>query len=121
MDRVRDSPPLVGMAIADMLERSRLLGEADKPVVLWGDSLLDYASISNQRLRPPSDILDLGLDRPLVDILGDHPQVLADLLTVGIARQGDLTCCAATGSRIWAPVCASCAWLSIVDAGSALG
>ena len=75
MDRLRDSPRLVCMAVSEMLGRSRLLRESEHTVVLWGDSLIDYAASSNQRLRPPAEILDRILDLSLVDFLGEHPQL----------------------------------------------
>ena len=69
VDRLRDSPRLVCMAVSEMLERSRLTRNLDRKVVLWGDSLLDYAASSTQCLRPPAALLDRGLDLPLVDFL----------------------------------------------------
>ena len=77
-----------------MLEKCRLLWDSARKVVLWGDSLSEYAASSNQRLRPPSEILGLGLDGSLVDFLGDHPQLLRDLVAQGAILQGDPTCCA---------------------------
>ena len=100
VDRLRDSPLLVCTAISEMLERSRLPRDSDQKVVLWGDSLLEYATSSNQRLRSPADILDRGLDQYLVDFLGEHPQLLGELAGKGAIRQGDLTCCSPAGRRI---------------------
>ena len=57
------------MAVTEMLER-RLPRDSAQKVMLWGDSLLDYTASSNQRLRPPADILDRGLDLSLVDFRG---------------------------------------------------
>ena len=87
------------MAVSEMLERGRLPRDSARTVVLWGDSLIDYAASSNQRLRPPAVIFDMGLDLSLVDFLGEHPQLLRDLVANGALRQGDITCCAPSGRR----------------------
>ena len=60
VDRLRDSPRLVCMAVSEMLERGRLPRDLARIVVLWGDSLFDYAVASYQSLRPPAAILDNG-------------------------------------------------------------
>ena len=76
VDRRSDSPRLVCMAVSEMLERGRLPRDPARTVVLWGESLIDYAEASNQRLRPPSAILDMGLDLSLMGTflnLGSHP------------------------------------------------
>ena len=114
VDRLLDSPRLVCMAVSEMLEKCRLLWDSARKVVLWGDSLSEYAASSNQCLRLLADILDLGLDLSLVDFLGDHPLLLGDLASNGALRQGDLTCCAPSGCRIWAPLCVEDSMLSAV-------
>ena len=71
--RLWDSPLFVCMAVSEMLKRDRLPRDSAHTVVLRGDSLIDYAASNNQRLRPPADILDRGLDLSLGDFLGEHP------------------------------------------------
>ena len=100
VDRLRDSPRLVCMAVSEMLERDQLLWVSARTVVLSGDSLSEYAASSNQCLRLLAEILDLGLDLSLVDFLGEHPLLLKDLASNGDLRQGDLTCCALSGCWI---------------------
>ena len=85
---LRDSPRLVCMAVSEMLERSRLPRDSAQKVVLLGDSLMDYAASSNQRLRPPAVILDRGLDLSQVNFLGEHPQLMGDLATKGPSGDG---------------------------------
>ena len=97
-----------------MLERSRLPQDSAHSMVLWGDSLIDYAASSNQRLQPPVDILDRGLGLSLVDFLGEHPQLFKDLAPKGALRQGDITCCSPSGRRIWAPQCIEDSRVSVV-------
>ena len=65
VDRLRDSPRLVRMAVSEMLELSRLTRDSAQKVVLWGDSLLDYAASSKQRLRPPQAYSTGGWTCPL--------------------------------------------------------
>ena len=83
--------------MSEMLKRDRLLRDSARKAVPWRNSLLEcVVSIKN---------LDLGLDSSLVDLFGDHPQLLGDLAVKGALHQGDLTCCAASGRCVWAPIC----------------
>ena len=56
----------------------------------------------------------MGLDLSLVDSLSEHPQLLGDLAAKGALRQGDITCCAPSGRRIWAQICTEDSRMSIV-------
>ena len=73
VDRLRDSPRLVCMAVSEMLERGRLLWVSARTVVLWGDSLSEYAASSNQCLRPPAEIPTWVLTYPLLTSLATTP------------------------------------------------
>ena len=52
VDRRRDSHRLACMVVSGMLERGRLSRDFARTMMLWGDSLIDFAATSNQRLRP---------------------------------------------------------------------
>ena len=70
MDRLWISPRLVCMAMSDMLKHGRLPRYSARKVVLWGDSQIEYAATSIQRLNHPAHIFDLGLDCPsLISLL----------------------------------------------------
>ena len=63
-----------------------------------------------------SDLLQLSLTGALtsVEFLGEHPQLLCDLAAKGALRQGNITCCAPSGRRIWAPLCVEDSRVSVV-------
>ena len=73
VDRLRDSPRLVCMAVSEMLERGRLLWVSARTVVLWGDSLSEYAASSNQCLRLLAEIPTWVLTYPLLTSLATTP------------------------------------------------
>ena len=46
--------------------------------------------------------------------LGEHSKLLCDLAAKGALRQGNITCCAPSWRRIWAPLCVEDSRMSIV-------